>query len=76
MIGDKVTVNDRMQKSYEYVVSESIGKNLDPSFEPYLSPKEMLQMGIFEGKYCNDCRDELPSDWFKNAKQVNSQTQI
>lgn len=66
-IGDKVIVNDCMQQSYEYEITESIGSNFDPSFEPYVSPKEMLQMGVFEGKYCNDCREELPQDWFENA---------
>ncbi len=28
----------------------------------------MLEMGVFEGKYCNDCREELPSEWYMNAR--------
>ena len=68
MKGDKVNVNDCMQLSYEYELTENIGVNFDPSFQPHVSPKEMLKMGIFEGKYCNDCRDELPLDWFESAR--------
>ena len=51
-IGDKIIVNDFMQKSYHYDLTEGIGENFDPSFEPQVSPKKMLQMGVFEGKYC------------------------
>jgi hypothetical protein len=67
-IGDRVIVKDRMQRSYAYLISEPVGENFDPGFMPYLSPQEMLQMGVFEGKYCTDCRDELPSGWFAQAK--------
>ena len=67
-IGDWVIVNDRMQRSYEYLISEPTGDNFEPDFKPYLNPQEMLEMGVFEGKYCNDCRDELPLAWFKNAQ--------
>ena len=55
-IGDKVTVNDRMQNAYEYLISERTGSNFGYEFEPHFSPEEMLTMGIFEGKYCNDCQ--------------------
>ncbi len=71
VVGDKVSVNDRMQHSYEYVISEQTACNYASGFEPYLTPKEMLHMGVFEGKYCNDCQEEFPSDWFNSAKISN-----
>jgi hypothetical protein len=66
--GKKVSVNDRMQKDYQYILSEPVGKNFDPAFKPELTPKEMLALGVFGGKYMTDCRKEFPSDWFENAK--------
>ena len=46
VVGDKVSVNDRMQHSYEYVISEQTACNYASGFEPYLTPKEMLHMGV------------------------------
>lgn len=63
-----IHVNDSMQKGYSYELTESIGKNFHPDFKPQLSPKEMLEIGVFNGKYLNDCREEFPIDWFENAK--------
>lgn len=63
----KIIVNDKMQKNYTYETSEPIGQNFAPDFLPELTPAEMLHMGVFEGKYLNDCRNEFPADWFRNA---------
>jgi hypothetical protein len=57
-----------MQQKYTYLLSEPIGKNFDPNFKPELSPKEMLELGVFGGRYLRDCKEEFPSDWFKSAK--------
>lgn len=64
----RVEVNDRMQSNYVYFCSEPIGKNFHPDFQPELTPKEMLELGVFGGKYMTDCRDEFPPAWFRKAK--------
>jgi hypothetical protein len=64
----RVTVNDMMQRGYSYVLTEPPGRNYDPRFAPELTPKEMLQLGVFGGKYMTDCRDEFPASWFARAK--------
>ncbi len=63
-----VRVNDRMQKGYSYTLSEPVGKNFDPRFQPDLTPKQMLALGVFGGVYMRDCRKEFPKDWFAKAK--------
>ncbi len=63
-----VRVRDTMQKNYTYVCTESIGRHFDKEFTPELTPKQLLAMGIFGGKYMTDCKKEFPADWFKNAK--------
>lgn len=63
-----VVVNDKMQKNYKYYLTEPVGKNFDPDFSPELTPQEMLEMGVFGGRYMTDCRNEFPEDWFTNAK--------
>ena len=63
-----VTVSDRMQRRYRYVRTEPAGRNFDPEFQPELSPAEMLELGVFAGKYMTDCRKEFPASWFAKAK--------
>ena len=60
-------VEDLMQKGYSYFLTEPVGKNFHSGFHPELTPKEMLALGIFGGKYMTDCTQEFPSDWFENA---------
>lgn len=67
-MGKKVVVNDLMQQGYEYELVEPAGENFDPKFKPELTPKQMLELGVFGGKYMADCKDEFPDDWFENAK--------
>ncbi len=64
----RVVVNDLMQTDYVYYLTEPMGKNFHPDFKPELTPKLMLQLGVFGGKYMTDCRDEFPADWFAKAK--------
>ena len=64
----KISVNDKMQSGYCYELAVPIGEDFDPLFTPELSPKELLELGIFGGKYLNDCKNEFPADWFLNAK--------
>lgn len=68
----KVVVNDLMQKKYVYYLHEPIGKHFDPNFKPDLTPKQMLAIGVFGGKYMTDCKKEFPKDWFTKAK-LNSE---
>ncbi|MCD1654401.1 hypothetical protein K7J14_06745 [Treponema zuelzerae] len=63
-----VIVNDLMQHGYCYYRTEAPGENFDPFFKPELTPKEMLELGVFGGKYMTDCLEEFPAEWFENAR--------
>ena len=63
-----ITVNDKMQKRYRYALTAPMGRGFDPEFQPELTPKQMLALGIFCGKYMTDCRKEFPASWFARAK--------
>ena len=63
-----VIVKDQMQQSYQYDLVAPIGRNFDPDFKPDLTPKEMLELGVFGGVYMRDCRQEFPASWFVKAK--------
>ena len=63
-----VVVNDKMQKDYRYQLSAPAGRNFDPEFMPELTPRQILRLGVFCGKYMTDTRKEFPSGWFVGAK--------
>ena len=67
-----VQVNDLMQSNYSYELIEPVGKNYHPEFSPELTPEEMLELGVFGGKYMTDCKDEFPVEWFKMQSYVPS----
>ena len=63
-----VVEKDLMQIGYVYFLTEQVAKNFHSEFLPQLSPKEMLKLGVFGGKYMSDCTEEFPVDWFEKAK--------
>jgi hypothetical protein len=70
-----VHVSDKMQKGYSYELTMPEGDFSDfqekyPEFKPYYTPKQMLEMGVFEGVYMRDCHKEFPSSWFTKAKEA------
>jgi hypothetical protein len=45
-----------------------ITKNFNSEFKPELTPKQMLKIGVFGGRYLRDCKNEFPPDWYESAK--------
>jgi len=64
----RVTVNDLMQQGYVYYRTKPAGRGFRENFRPELTPKEMLELGVFGGKYMTDCAAEFPASWFKKAR--------
>ena len=67
----RVVVNDLMQTNYVYFLTEPMDDNFHADFRPELTPRQMLGMGVFGGKYMTDCTGEFPEDWFVNAKLLH-----
>ena len=66
--GMQITVQDKMQTGYRYVLACNPGEDFSPDFKPELSPAQMLARGVCEGHYLTDCRAEFPPQWFIHAK--------
>lgn len=63
-----VSVSDCYQDNYTYELTAPVGEDFAEGFTPAYSPREMLEMGVFEGKYYSDGFAELPAEWLEQAK--------
>lgn len=66
-LGRKIRGTSLTGRRYTYKLAALPGKKMDTRFNPYYTPSQMLERGVFEGKYVNDCRGELPKEWFTRA---------
>jgi len=64
----RIVVNDLMQRGYVYFRTEPVGGKFHVDFRPQLTPAEMLELGVFGGRYMTDCAAEFPNEWFAHAK--------
>lgn len=63
-----ITAKDKFQSGYTYELVASAGQDFDKEFKPELTPKQMLELGVFGGEYFADRPQDLPDDWFASAK--------
>jgi hypothetical protein len=63
--GRTIHVYNKMRKNTSYVLTAPYGDQSE--FKAELTPDEMLALGVFEGKYLNDCLLEFPREWFIRA---------
>lgn len=63
----QIVVNDSFQTNYRYILECPEGADFSPEFKPDLSPKEMLELGVFGGNYFQGESAELPESWLEKA---------
>lgn len=66
-----ITVNDSMQQGYSYPLLEPIGRHFIEDFTPDLTPKQLLDLGVFGGNYFTGEYDEFPKNWFNGPAISN-----
>lgn len=62
-----ISVHDSRQV-YRYTLSAPAGKNFDPEFRPELTPRQMLELGVFGAHYFEGEHEEFPDEWFASAR--------
>lgn len=66
--GRAIIAYNRMDNgNYTYILEKDMGDITNTDFKPHYTPKQMLDLGIFEGRYLNDCILEFPVEWFFDA---------
>lgn len=65
--GGTVRVYDKMERGVSYKLECEPNRDFDEGFKPALSPQQMLEAGVFEGRYLNDCVLEFPREWYEAA---------
>jgi hypothetical protein len=63
-----IEVNDSYQRGYQYELTEDLGVWDRSKFNPFFTPIQMLQHGVFEGRYLNECVEEFGPEWFHKAR--------
>lgn len=63
-----IRVHEAYQTDYKYDVTEPVGKNFAPDFQPDLTPQQMLALGIFGGNYFAEAPHEFPAEWFDGVR--------
>ncbi len=67
-----VHVHEQYQTGYSYELQEKAGQGFAVDFSPSLTPKQMLQFGVFGGDYFNEVPNEFPADWFTGVRLSRS----
>lgn len=60
-------MHDSLQE-YSYELVEPIGENFAADFKPELTPRQMLELGVFGGHYFEGEYAEFPTEWFRDAR--------
>lgn len=67
-VGMELHSRNTYDHGYSYTLTKPIGQEYREDFKPVFTPQEMLELGVFEGKYLNDDVYEYPKEWFLNAR--------
>ncbi len=62
-----IHVKDKFQ-DYSFELTAPVGRDFADGFRPQLTPRQMLELGVFGGGYFADRPSDLPDSWYAKAK--------